>query len=351
VSTRNRWISPAVCATAALAALALTGCGASEPGHGTASTRACIIMPDTSSSVRWEQSDRPALERAVKDAGFEVISGNAQGDSTQFLATAREMMNSGCGVMILTDVEGAASRVAIDAHEAGIPVIAYDRPFTGADFLVSFDYTRIGELQGQSILDGLAAAGVDPGLAVVFFVSGDASDPTAALTRQGAVGVLLGARVTASADLPAAWDAAKAAETVGASLDLTGHVDAIWAANDTNASGAIRALDARGLHAIVTGQDATVAGLQNVLLGTQASTVFKPYTAEARAAAQVAVTMLFGDEPASDGTLDDGTPYLYVDASLIGPDRVAEAIDGGAASVKDVCAGELAAVCESRRIG
>jgi D-xylose transport system substrate-binding protein len=332
-----------------LLAAALAGCSSSEAGS-PSSNRACIIMPDTSSSARWEQSDRPALERAVKDAGFQIISGNAQGDSAQFISVAHEMMNSGCGVMILTDVEGAAARVAIDAHDADIPVIAYDRPFAGADFLVSFDYTRIGELQGQSIVDGLAAAGVDPALAVVYFVGGDASDPTAVLTRQGAVEVLLAAGISPSADLSAAWDASKAAETVGASLDLTGRVDAIWAANDTNAAGAIRALDARGQHAIVTGQDATLEALRNVLLGKQASTVVKPYTEEARAAAQIAVTILFGDTPEADGELADGTPYVYVHASLIGPERVSEAIEAGAASLGDVCAGEVAAACASYHV-
>ncbi|MCS0499837.1 substrate-binding domain-containing protein [Protaetiibacter mangrovi] len=326
-------------AAAAVAAFALTGCAVQGSDAGARSTRACIVLPDTTSSPRWEGSDRPALERAVKDAGFQVVSDNAEGDSSAFLRIASEMIDGGCGVMILADVGGAAAQVAIDAHARGIPVVAYDRPFTGADFLVSFDYERIGALQGQSILDGLSAAGVDPGLAVVDFVGGDDDDPTAALTRQGAVGVLAAAGVSPSADLPAAWDAAKAAETVGTSLDLLGRVDAIWAANDTNAAGAIQALDARGMRAIVTGQDATLAGLRSVLLGTQASTVLKPYSAEAKTAAQVAVTILFGETPESDGELDDGTPYVYVHASLITPERVSEAIDAGAASLADVCAG------------
>jgi len=53
-----------------------------------------------------------------------------------------------------------------------IPVIAYDRPITGADYYVSFDNFTVGALEGQSIVDGLTAAGKDPKTAIVIYMGG-----------------------------------------------------------------------------------------------------------------------------------------------------------------------------------
>ena len=78
-----------------------------------------------------------------------------------------------------------------------------------------------------------------------------------------------------------------------------GVVDAVWAANDPNAAGVITILDKFGLTVPVSGQDATVAGLQNVLLGKQWGTVWKPYTLEAEAASDLAIALLKGESPRS----------------------------------------------------
>jgi D-xylose transport system substrate-binding protein len=63
--------------------------------------------------------------------------------------------------MVLVDYQGAGAAVAEKAKAAGFPVIAYDRPIAGADYYVSFDNFTVGALQGQMIVDGLAAAGKD----------------------------------------------------------------------------------------------------------------------------------------------------------------------------------------------
>ena len=63
--------------------------------------------------------------------------------------------------MLLVDLQGAAVAVTEKAKAAGVPVIAYDRPIAGADYYVSFDNETVGALQGQMVVDGLAAAGKD----------------------------------------------------------------------------------------------------------------------------------------------------------------------------------------------
>src|SRR3546814_8909122 len=88
--------------------------------------------------------------------------------------------------MLLVDYQGAAEAVAAKATAEGIPVIAYDRPFEGADYYVSLDNVEVGRLEGQTVLDGLEAAGKDPASAVVVYMGGDPTDGNAAMFREGA---------------------------------------------------------------------------------------------------------------------------------------------------------------------
>ena len=161
-------------ATAALASAAvvlLAGCSSSGGGDESASGdaasagRACVILPDSASSNRWEDLDRKYLQEGLEAAGFEADIQNAQGDKEKYATIADQQLTKGCGVMLLVDHQGAALGVVDKAKAEGIPVIAYDRPLKGADYYVSFDNVKVGELEGQTVVDGLTAAGKDPATA------------------------------------------------------------------------------------------------------------------------------------------------------------------------------------------
>lgn len=339
-------------ALAGASALVLAGCSttANDGGGstgGTASTRACVILPDTESSDRWENGDRPALEKAFKDAGFEADIQNAQGSTDKMATIADQQFSKGCGVMLVVDYQGAGSAVVDKAKSEGVPVIAYDRPISGADYYVSFDNVKVGELEGQSVVDGLKAAGKDPATAVVVYMGGDPSDGNAKMFHDGAVSVMEAAGIKPAAEPTGVWDTEKSATNFEQALtSLGGHVDAVWSANDANAAGVISILDKNGLTVPVSGQDASVAGLQNVLLGKQAATVYKPFQLEAKAASDLAIKLLNGEKPTADKKLDDGTPYIAVTPVLVGPDQVQKVIDDGNASASELCTGDVAAACE-----
>ena len=167
---------------------------------------ACIILPDADSGTRWEPGDRPALESALTAAGFEADIQNAQSDTAKYATIADQQLTKGCGVMILVDYQGAAVAVTEKAQKQGIPVIAYDRPIAGADYYVSFDNFRVGEMQGQTILDGLAAAGKDPKTASIVYSSGDPADGNAKMFFDGAVSVLEAAGAKAAFTMAGTWD-------------------------------------------------------------------------------------------------------------------------------------------------
>ncbi|MGN6325626.1 sugar ABC transporter substrate-binding protein [Pseudolysinimonas sp.] len=343
---------------AGVASLALAACSGSGSGSGSggakASTRACVILPDTASSPRWENGDRPAITKALKDAGFDADVQNAQGDTNKYATIADQQLTKGCGVMILTDYNGAAVAVTQKAQKQGIPVIAYDRPITTgkgdstkmlADYYVSFDNVKVGELEGQSIVDGLKAAGKDPATAVVVYMGGDPTDGNAALFHEGAVKAMSAAGIKPAAEPTGVWDGDKSATNFEQALtSLGGKVDAVWSANDTNAAGIITVLDKNGLKVPVSGQDASTAGLQNVLLGKQTATVYKPYKLEADAASQLAITLLKGKKPSISDSLY-GKPFIAQTPILITADKVEQVVTAGDAKASDICTADVAAAC------
>jgi D-xylose transport system substrate-binding protein len=337
-------ISIAVLATAS--AMLLAGCTSTDT-PATSTARACIILPDTASSPRWESGDRPALEAAFKAAGFESDIQNAQGDEAKYATIAEQQLSKGCGVMILVDFNGAGIQVAADAKAQNIPVIAYDRPIAGADYYVSFDNEGVGALEGQSILDGLKAAGKDPATASVVYVGGDPKDGNAAMFHDGAVSVMEAAGIKPAFETPGTWDGATAGTGFEQAFTaLGGKIDAVWVANDTNAAAVISVLDKNGLTLPVSGQDASIAGLQNVLLGKQTATVYKPFTIEADAASKLAISLLKGEKPTANKTLADGTPFVAVTPILVDASKVQTVVDAGDASAADICTDAVKAACD-----
>jgi D-xylose transport system substrate-binding protein len=311
-----------------------------------ASTRACIILPDADSGTRWEPGDRPALDKALKAAGFETDIQNAQNDTTKFATIADAQLAKGCGVMILVDLQGAGVSVAAKAKTQGIPVIAYDRPIAGATYYVSFDNTVVGELQGQTVIDGLKAAGKNPKTAKIVYGSGDPTDGNAKMFLDGALSVLKKNGAKAAFTMKGTWDGAKAGTYFEqAYTAVKGKVDAVLAPNDNNAASIIAILDKNKQKAVISGQDASIAGLQNVLLGKQTATVYKPFTVEAKVAADLAIKLLKGQSVSAPKKLADGTPFFASKPILIKAANVKTVVAAGDAKVADLCTAAVKAAC------
>jgi D-xylose transport system substrate-binding protein len=341
--TMKKTAFSAAVAIAAASALLLSGTGAAHA----ASKRACVILPDADSGTRWESGDRPALDKALKAAGFETDIQNAQKDTAKFATIADAQLAKGCGVMILVDYQGAGASVATKAKAQGIPVIAYDRPIAGASYYVSFDNTTVGALQGQTVVDGLKAAGKNVKTASIVYGSGDPSDGNAKMFLDGALAVLKKAGAKAAFTMKGTWDGPTAGtEFEQAFTALKGKIDAVLAPNDNNAASIIAILDKNKQKAVISGQDASVAGLQNVLLGKQTATVYKPFKVEAKVASDLAIKILKGQKVTVSKKLADGTPFLASTPILIKAATVKTVVAAGDAKVADVCTAAVAAACK-----
>ena len=205
VTCRVRF-SRAVAVAAALSALAfgVAACGSSTtttaaaPAASAARTasnakvgKVAVLLPDTKSSVRWETADRPLLEQAFKAAGVPVEIQNAQGDKSTQQQQAEQAITNGAKILLLTNLDsGSGAAIETQAAAKGVKVIDYDRlTLKGkADYYVSFDNVKVGELQGQGLVDCLGSSGVaKPRIAEL---NGSPDDNNATLFAQGYNSVL-----------------------------------------------------------------------------------------------------------------------------------------------------------------
>ncbi len=343
-------------ATAAASTLLLAGCSSSGSSTGGASssagssksastTTACVILPDTTSSPRWESGDRPALEKALTAGGFKANIQNAQNSTTKYASIANAQLAQGCGVMLLVDLNGAGAQVEAKAKAQGVPVIAYDRPIAGADYYVSFDNTKVGEEEGQFVVDGLKAENKDPKTASVVCMSGDPTDGNAAYFKKGALSTMSAAGIKCAFSPKGTWDATKSGtEFQQAYTALNGKVDAVWTANDANNAAVVTVLNKNGKTVPTSGQDASPAGLQNILLGKQTGTVYKPYQLEAAQAAKTAIALLKGQKPTAPSTLA-GVPFYPETPIPVTKANIKKPFDDGNATYAQVCTGDVKAAC------
>jgi D-xylose transport system substrate-binding protein len=330
--------------------------GSSSSGGGSASGKVGVILPDTVSSPRWESADRPQLTAAFKAAGVQYDIQNAQGDAQQMQTIAQQMITGGVTVLAIVNLD-SASGAAIEktAKSQGVQTIDYDRLTLGgsADYYVSYDNTKVGELQGQGLADCLGSKPAN-----IAYLDGSPDDNNATLFANGAHSVLdkISTYKKVAEQAVPKWDAQQAA-TIFEQLytQAGGDIQGVYAANDTLANAAIGTLTRNGQKIPVTGQDASVQGLQNILAGNQCMTVWKPADGEAKALSDTAIALLKGDKPKTTGTVNDATGKRDVQSILLDPISVtqknlADSIAKGAQSAADVCTGDFAAMCTAQGI-
>ena len=341
--------------------LTLSGCGSntSDSGSGEASGgKVGVILPDTKSSVRWETKDRPALEEAFKAAGVEYTIQNAEGSADTMATIADAMIADGVTVLAIVNLDSdSGASIQQKAAAQGVKTIDYDRLTLGgsADVYVSFDNTEVGKLQGQGLVDCLGGKPAN-----VVFLNGSPTDNNATLFSSGAHSVIDATPSITNVgeqDVPD-WDNDKAVtifEQLYTAAD--GRVDGVYAANDGLAGSVISILEKnrRAGQVPVTGQDATVEGLQNILAGNQCLSVYKSATEEADALAEVAIALVNGESPQTTATSRDDTGGRDVPSVLLTPKSITKenvnvVLDDGGQSRDEVCAGQFAAMCTAAGI-
>jgi D-xylose transport system substrate-binding protein len=368
---RKRALVLVVAGTAA-AALALTACSSSKSGGGGGTSGATtpsgtstggggggsgnpevgVILPDTTTSNRYTLYDAPLLKKAFDDAGIKATIQNAHGSNDTFVSDAQAMISQGVKVLLIDPADPQTGiSVEAQAKQAGVQVIDYDRVNLGgsASYYVSFDNEKVGELQAQGLLKCLSDAGVKSNPNIIELNGGTDIDNNAVLFKAGAHKIFDAQGIKPKVEMDVkGWDNTVAATDFQQAYTQDPNVQGVLAANDGIAAAAIATLKQHHQQIPVTGQDATIQGIQYILTGDQCLTIFKDVRKEAEAAAALAIALINGDKAKADslatGSLKDPQngrtiPSVLLVPEVITKDNIKTVVDAGALTVAQICKG------------
>lgn len=317
-----RKIAVSVAALGAVAALALAGCS-SNNNTGTSSTTAAggstpavsatsgggsgdtISLPSfpagstigvslpQKTSENWVLAGQLFTDQ-LNGAGFKPMVNYANGGVTDQQNQIQAMITAGAKVLVIGAIDGSQLGSQLQAaKDAGITVIAYDRLLTNTnniDMYMAYDNYKVGQLQGQALLDGLAAKqGSSPWN--IELIAGSNDDSNSKPFFEGAMSVLqpkiqdgtlkvLSGQTTQAQAATQGWQAQNAQTRMDAILaaNYTGgtKLNGILSPNDTLARAALTSVKNAGLpNPVITGQDSEVASIPLIADGTQYSTINK----------------------------------------------------------------------------
>jgi D-xylose transport system substrate-binding protein len=320
-----------------------------------AAVDACVLLPDTKSSARYELFDRPYLARAFSAAGVAAKINNAQGDAQKMRAQADDCVTNGAKVVLLDALDpgsGAAITNAIVA--GGAKVIDYDRlvPGSKASYYVSFDNPGVGKLMGRGLVAALRKNGKYSQHPTIVELNGGIADNNAKLFKQGYDSILNPLykngtfKKGAAGDQWTDWNPDKGLTIFEQMLARNSNkIDAAIAANDGLAGSVIAALKNHGLSPIpVTGQDATPTGVQYILAGWQTGTVYKSIKVEAAAAAKAAIALVKGGSVRVNGHVS-GTPSVLLTPVWVTKSNYRILFKDGFVKRNQVCVGQYKKYC------
>ncbi len=343
-------------------ALVVAGCGGSSGGGG---TKIALLLPENE-TPRYETNDRPDFEESVEElcSDCEVIYSNAGGDAQKQQSQAEAALTQGAEVLVVDPMDSkSAAAIAEKAQAQNVPVLSYDRLIENGevDAYVSFDNEKVGELQAETLAKKLKEDGSPSG--PIIKINGDPADPNAALFKAGSNKGFeaAGVEVAKEYDTPG-WSAENAQREAQQAITALGNngFAGIYAANDDTGGGAIAALKGAGLNPEeipVTGQDATVAGLQRILAGQQYMTVYKEIGPQAKVSAEIAIDLAEGKEVPQDKVteeLDNGAgkvPSVLLEPIAVVKDNVkSTVVADGFVTAAELCTGSYAAACKEAGI-
>ncbi len=352
----RKWVAAGLAvAVAGGAAAVATGSTAKK----SASIQVCVLLPDTKSSVRWVQFDAPDIAKALKKAGVTYSITNALNDPQKMVSQADSCLARGAKVAIITDIATGTS-IAIQKKfaAAGGSSIDYDRQVVGgiAKVYVTFDGNLVGRTQANGVINGLKAAGKYGNKPVVAELWGGPTDQNAFWFKSGNDDILnplfkAGTLTKGPQQFVPLWLATNAAPIFTQMLLKTNNkIDGAIAANDNIAGAVVATLKAKHLKPIVlSGQDATVQGVQNIISGWQTMTVYKYVPDEANAAAAAAVALVQGKTPKTNTFRLNGKkkePTLTIPVISITKANYTRLFKDRFLKKSDVCIGEFKQYCK-----
>jgi putative multiple sugar transport system substrate-binding protein len=328
-----RKIALTAAALAAAAALVLSGCssrGTDDAGStdgaaaGFAADSVIGVALPAKTSENWVLAG-DLFTNGLKDAGFkpDVQYAAATGTVADQQNQISSMVTKGAKVIVIGAADGGQLGSQVKAaKDAGAIVIAYDRLILNTadvDYYVAYDNEKVGELQGQALLDGMKAKKPSGPYHIELF-SGSSDDANSAVFFGGAMKILQpkiddGTLIVTSGQTDikqtatAGWLAQNAQtrmDTLLAGSYSATDLDGVLSPNDTLARAIITSVKAAGKPIpIVTGQDSEVESVKSIMAGEQYSTINK----DTRALVAQAIKMVQSAQKGEDIETNDTKSY------------------------------------------
>jgi len=319
--------------------------------------RVGVAMP-TQSSERWI-ADGANVKKQLEDLGYVVDLQYAEDDVQAQVNQIENMITNGANCLVIAAIDSSALvNILAKAKESKIPVIAYDRLLMNTDavsYYATFDNYQVGVLQASYLVDALGLKDSTKGPFNVELFAGSPDDNNATLFWNGAMDtlkpfidskqiVVLSGQTTFEKCAILRW----AQEVAQARMEniLSGtysggaKVDAVLSPYDGLSYGIAAALEGAGYKVgtgwpLITGQDAELMGVKNLISGKQAMTVFKDTRVLASKCVKMVDAVLKGTTPEINDTKTYNNGVLVVPSFLCTPvavtkdNYVKEVIDAG----------------------
>lgn len=316
-----------------------------EPAADTASgtgKKVGVAMP-TQSSERWI-NDGANMKSQLEKLGYEVDLQYAEDDVQAQVSQVENMIASGVNCLVIASIDSQALvNVEDQAKAAGIPIIAYDRLLKDTDavsYYATFDNKGVGTAIGKYIeeskdLAGAKAAGES--YTIEFFM-GSPDDNNAVMLYNGVMEVLQSylddgtlvcksGRTSFEDTCILRWSQ----ETAQQNCEnyLTGFyadekLDIACSAFDGFAYGIKAALEGAGYTLgedwpLITGQDAELMAVKNIISGYQTMSIYKDTRLLAEKCVKMVQAVLEGTEPEINDTTQYDNNKLVVPSYLCTP--------------------------------
>jgi putative multiple sugar transport system substrate-binding protein len=276
----------------------------------------------------------------LKEAGFKADVQYAGASTTvaDQQGQISSMVTKGAKVIIVgaTDASQLATQVA-QAKQSGATVIAYDRLLTNTpdvDYYIAFDNFKVGQLQGQALLDGMKAKKATGPWNIELF-SGSPDDNNSKVFFEGAMSVLQplidkGDIVVGSGQKDIkqtaiqGWKAENAQQRMDSLLTSTYNsgksIDGVLSPNDTLARAVITSVKSAGKPVpVVTGQDSEVESVKSIMAGEQYSTINKDTRKLVAETLNMVKSLQKGEKPQINDTKSYNNGSKVVPAYLLTP--------------------------------
>jgi putative multiple sugar transport system substrate-binding protein len=345
-----RKIAITTVAIAGVALMALSGCSARNSTSGSdasgfkAGSIIGVALPDKTSE-NWVLAGKLFTDDLTK-AGFKpdvlyAPSANTASEQANQIST---MNTKGAKVLIIGAFDGKqlGSQVK-DAHTNGAKVIAYDRIIEDSkdvDYYVAYNNEKVGELQGQALLDGMKSRFPDAKTYNIELFSGASTDPNAAVFFDGAMKILqpkiddgtlkvVSGQTKIDQTQTTGWLAANAQTRMDTLLagNYSGStvLNGVLSPNDTLARAIITSIKAAGKNTptmpVVTGQDSEAASIPLIMTGEQYSTINKDTSKLVEQAVAMVKQLAAGKKASTNSPATDNgsvkVPTYYLAPQLV----------------------------------